>query len=590
MADVSSDAQRAVIEHGDGPAIVIAGPGSGKTFCITRRLDRLINHNNVDPPDILTLTYTNAAAKEMEQRAVGFMGDKAKGITFGTFHSVFFSVLSRHFRLSYKNILNPKARYMIIRDLIREFKIDASDINALCEELTANISRVKNNVGSVQDMMSPSDNISFEEVAERYEEKLKELRLIDFDDMILKCRSLFIRYPDILDEYRRKYKYIQVDEFQDINSVQYDVVRMLAAKDGNILVVGDDDQSIYGFRGAAPGIMKQFMEDFHGCARYELSVNYRCTGAIVEAGKKLISHNLDRIVKHPEAFDVTGERVEIRHLLNRDDEVRAIADIIDSRFPEDYAVLARTNGIASVIAGGLSRIGIKVSGKNRKYNVYETEAGKDILSYLKIAAGIYKREDILRVMNKPVRYIGREAFFKADCSLEDGLVYYKGDEERENSIRKWITDMKRISNMHPDAAMKYLLNIIGYQKYARSDGADIRILEELSKRAERYLTLKEWLYAVSNNKESEYEDDTAGGVSVMSIHASKGLEYKEVFIVDVNEGVIPGRRMKLMQEIEEERRLMYVGMTRAEKKLHLFYIDDEYGKKMRPSGFLEEVR
>ncbi len=589
MRDLTSSHQLAAIDHKDGPAMVIAGPGSGKTYVITRRFARLVDTHGIDPPDILTLTFTNAAAKEMRDRAYAFLGNKARGSTFGTFHSVFYSILKEHFRLSPENIIDSRQKYMIMCDIIRELKADTCDMASLADELLSGISRIKNGLNASFFSPVSGSDVTMDRIYEMYDRKLTAARLLDFDDMILKLKKLFLKYPEIQERYRKRYRYIQVDEFQDINPLQYEVLRMIG--DDNIFVVGDDDQSIYGFRGATSGMMKEFLKDHTDCALYKLYTNHRCTGSIVRSSQNLISHNMDRFYKELAAFDDTGEEVEIRCFSGRKDEIKGIAEKMDMDRLDDYAILSRTNRIGSIMAAGLMDLGIRVKHKGRRNDIYHTSTGEDIIAYLKVACDMHSREDLLRIMNRPERYIDREAFAKEGAVLGDALMYYRGDRQRTASIAKWISDMKMISHMRPGTAVKYLIGVVGYKEIDKR--WDPLAASCLMKSAERFLTIKEFLLYMENEEErmdrsgEKIDDET--GVSIMSLHASKGLEFREVFIVDVNEGIIPGRRVMGDTDIEEERRLLYVGMTRACKKLHIYYIEEEHGKRLIPSVFISEI-
>ena len=579
-------AQEAAIKHRDGPALVIAGPGSGKTFVITRRLDYLINNCHIKPSSILTITYTNAAAKEMKKRAWNFLGNSAYGLNFGTFHSIFYSVLKNRFAMSASNILKNSDKFIILSDIAVRIGLDTADMKGIADELSSIISRNKNGIAARDGL---SDTLR-EQLFTLYQDRLKEERLIDFDDMILKCLSLFKKEPETLEKWRDLYRYIQIDEFQDINNSQYELIKILAGDSGNIFAVGDDDQSIYGFRGASPGIMMRFLSDYPGADQYELNINYRCKRGIAEASESVIVMNTMRLAKHPEAFDKTGGRVNVAEFPDRMGEIKAIASLIDPASFGSYAVLTRTNELASYFADGLCRKGIPVIASSKGRSLYDGDIGKDVISYIRLALGAYERRDILRVMNKPLRYLSREAFAGEKARYEDALDFYKGRQGIFETAERFVSDIKLMGRMRPKAFMMYLKNVIGYEEYLKKEGRRTEELMLLCKEAERHGSLREWLDAVRTEEGQEGGEKnrayTGNGVAVMTLHASKGLEFREVFIVDVNEGIIPYHRAKLKEELEEERRLFYVGMTRAIDALHLFYIKDSFGKAMSPSVFL----
>ena len=579
-------AQCAAIKHRDGPAIVIAGPGSGKTFVLVKRLENLINNCQTEPSSILTITYTNAAADEMRRRAYTLLGSRAYAAGFGTFHSVFYGILKHSFSLNASNILKPRDKYMILSDIAVRMKLDTADMRTLADELAGMISRKKNGLSS----KTGADEAENEAVFSLYQERLKELRLIDFDDMILKCRSLFEKDPAVLKRWQERYRYIQIDEFQDINPIQYETAMLLAGNDVNVLAAGDDDQAIYGFRGAAPDIMQGFIKDHEGLSLYELQMNFRCSKPIAEAADKVIAENTLRIEKHHEAFNETGNDVDIRCFADREREISAMASEIEASGAADCAVLTRTNEFAAYFEEELERCGIPVKKSGKRKSIYESDTAKDVIAYMRLASGAYLREDILRVINKPMRYISREAFANDGAKPEDACAYYRGRGASFDNAVRFVNDIKMMGGMHPKSAMRYLMKVVGYGRIHKGDSIALNRLGLLSTESGKYSSIKQWLKAIEDTKDAGASfEDVSDGVSVLTLHASKGLEFKEVFIADVNEGVIPYHKAVLKEEIEEERRLFYVGMTRAIKKLHLFYIEDSFGKHMPPSRFLSSL-
>nr|MCR5747531.1 ATP-dependent helicase [Lachnospiraceae bacterium] len=620
-------AQRAAMRHGEGPALVVAGPGSGKTYTMTGRIAYLTDELKVDPSSILTLTFTKAAAKEMMTRAHSFIGDRASRITFGTFHSAAFSILKHTFGLTYANILKPSEKYIILRDLIIKAQIETPDMTEAVDELSSLIS-----CGSSQGGYFESETAKA--LMLEYKETLKKSRKLDFNDMLKKCRNLLLKDPNILSLWQDRYRFIQVDEFQDTDSIQYELIKLLAGKNENIYAVGDDDQSIYGFRGGSAGIMQQFIAEHRikedeafrvsGCSLkddisvrelkiYELGKNYRCSRPVVEAAVKVISENEDRIKKNQTAFVQTGEAIDIRGFDDRDAEMEEIVKIIKDSEPGQTAVLVRTNELAEIFASGLSRKGLRVDFKGRIRNIYKSEAGEDVMSYIRIALGRYTRNDLFRVMNKPDRGMGREAFATEPCTLEAAALFYRRVPEIRNNAECFAEDMKRMKGMKPKNAIRYLMKVVGYERYLLCNKAAYNDLCELAGIAGHYNSLEQWLKGAdmaeetgeSRMKRTERKGETAGedktdkkddtdradkiqinsekSVNILTLHACKGLEYREVFIADVNDGIIPYHRAKLKAEIEEERRLFYVGITRAEKKLHIFYTRGDYGKAREPS-------
>ena len=584
-----NEAQNAAISHDTGPALVLAGPGSGKTYTIVKRLENLIPNCDIEPSSILTLTYTNQAAREMKSRALSMIGGRARGTTFGTFHSVFYSILKSSFSLNSSNILKPSDKYMILSDIARGLRIDSQDMRSLADELSAIISRNKNGM----DMKSGFTDEENEKICSLYKERLRELRLIDFDDMIIKCRALFEKDEGMLKRWRERYRYIQIDEFQDINESQYDVVRQLAGADCNIFAVGDDDQSIYGFRGASPGIMQKFLKDYPKARVYSLEVNYRCSAPIAYASDRLIAENKNRIEKHHVSFNQTGDEPDVRCFKDRTKEIEAICEKIDKAHIEDYAVLLRTNELRDYFAEELERREISVKSLGKRKSIYDSDMAKDLISYLRLASGAFHREDLLRVLNKPMRYLSREAFASENAKPEDAMAYYKGAFRLYDEACRFAEDIRMMGKMKPKAAVRYLMNVVGYEKFLKGEGRSTDELYMLYDKAGHYSSIGQWLKEIENETASagngaSAENENKSGITVMTLHASKGLEFREVFICDVNEGIIPYHKAKLTEDIEEERRLLYVGMTRAIRKLHLFYIEESFGKELMPSSFLDD--
>ena len=331
----NSAAQDAAIRHRDGPALIIAGPGSGKTYTIVRRLENLIINCQIRPSEILTITYTKEAAREMRSRAYSLVGECAKEAAFGTFHSVFYSILRNTFSLNASNILKRRDKYLILRDIAGKLNLETSDIPSVVMELSTLISRSKNGMDTKSALGEEIDR----KAVTLYNEALKELRLIDFDDMIIKCRSLFERDPVCLKKWQERYRYIMVDEFQDTDPAQYDTIRLLAGERANLCVVGDDDQAIFGFRGADPQVLQRFLEDYPDAVKYELDINYRCHAPIADAADKVIEENSRRIKKHHSAFNLMGYKVDIRCFKDREKETDGIRKEINTDILGSYVIL-----------------------------------------------------------------------------------------------------------------------------------------------------------------------------------------------------------------------------------------------------------
>ena len=293
-----SDVQRQAVTHRDGPMLVLAGPGSGKTMVLTWRVRYLTEFYHINPGEILVITFTKAAAREMKERYLRLTGSQNTAVSFGTFHAVFFQILKLAYGYRADNILREEEKYRFLKDAVFRQKLEPDDEAELISSIAAEISRVKNERIDLQSYKAEScDTKSFCTIFNEYDNRLRRSNKIDFDDMLVYCYELLKERKDILSAWQRKFRYILVDEFQDINQIQYDVVRLLAAPENNLFIVGDDDQSIYRFRGAKPQIMLHFEEDYPGAARVLLDTNYRSTGAIVSGAGRVIAHNKDRFPK-----------------------------------------------------------------------------------------------------------------------------------------------------------------------------------------------------------------------------------------------------------------------------------------------------
>ncbi|MBO6111690.1 MAG: ATP-dependent helicase [Lachnospiraceae bacterium] len=600
MENKASAAQEAAIRHRDGPALVIAGPGSGKTYTLTHRLMYLTGECSVMPDNILIITFTNAAAAEMKKRASSLIPGKASYMTFGTFHSVFFLILKHTFGLTSANILKNEQRYAIINDGIKKSGIRTADKTALINDLTLTFSSCKNS-GRLNNKTELTD----EEVLslmEFYNNRLKEMRLLDFDDMLLKCRELFIKKPQILEIFKDRFRYILIDEFQDINSIQYEVVKLLAGDKANLFAVGDDDQSVYAFRGSVPETMKTFLEDYPEAKKYELLTNYRSKGCIVEAAGKVIGFNKNRIVKDISAFDMTKGELNILGFKDRKEELDHMASYIKDGLKtggyEDFAIFVRTNSMVSLFEEGLKARGIKCTVKGRVNSIYTSAVGRDILDYMRFVTGDDSRRTFTAIMNKPERHILRWTLTE-DTVDPDKLLSLHHDELRiREGIKKLINDRRMMSRLRPELAVHYLLNMTGYLGYLKAlSGKDSEKFEiykenafEIMERAASYGDIREWIKAAEEMDEAASKNAQENeGVPIMTMHASKGLEFKKVIIADTIEGIIPYSKAVHISELEEERRLFYVAMTRAQRELNILYIAEDRGRKTEKSRFVAEI-
>lgn len=607
-------AQKAAAAHKDGPCMVLAGPGSGKTLTIAKRIEYLITEYKVRPEEILVITFTKYAANEMKDRFCQVMGNVRMPVTFGTFHGIYYGVLKWAYRLNQGNLLTDMEREALLRQtagqLEWELTGESGDEREALKELAAEVGNVKNNCLDIEAYESKRYKTSlFRELYRLYESEKKKLKKIDFEDMLILCRELFLKRPDILKKWQEKFRYILVDEFQDVNQAQYDVVRLLAKPKGNLFVVGDDDQSIYGFRGAKPGIMLDFAKDYPKARRILLDVNYRSTAHIVNGALRVIRHNEERYDKKIRAQKGNGDTIHVQEAANPTAEgeyvLEKLREYRGKGIPYgEMAVLYRTSLDARALTEALAKGQVPFVMKERIDSVYDHFIGRDLISYLHLAQEGLERKHLLRVANRPKRYLSRDSM-EGQVSFESMRNFYCDKAWMIDRIDQLEWDLKMMKDKPPYAAIQYIRKGMGYDGFLReyADGNHIS-LDELKETADEiwlsareYRTVKEWFDHIENYKAVLNEQRDKGwkqtkdgqGVSLLTLHGAKGLEYELVFIIEGNEGSIPYRKAKLNQEIEEERRMFYVGMTRAKTRLIISYVKEKNGKALSPSRFIEEL-
>lgn len=603
-----NEAQTKAICHKNGPAMVLAGPGSGKTLVITRRVEYLIKKYGVRPEQILVITFTKAAAKEMRERFARITKDDRFPVTFGTFHGIYYGILKWAYRMNASNIFSEEEKMMLLREVIAGMELEIEDEKEFLQGIASEIGQIKNNRLSLEDYESSncSDQM-FRQIYEEYERRRKLLKKIDFDDMLVLCYELFQKRPDILQMWQKKFQYILIDEFQDINQVQYDVIRMLALPENNLFIVGDDDQSIYRFRGARPEIMLGFSKDYPNAKSIILDVNYRSTKAVVSAARRVIERNKNRYQKEIITVNEQGDNVhiqEVRHPVEESHYVREqIAKAVAAGTePSQIAVLYRTNTEPRALVETFMEYHIPFQMKEHLPNLYEHFIGRDFQSYMRMALGGRDRGDFLMIMNRPNRYIGRDSVDRGEISFENLRKYYMEKDWMVDRIDQLEVDLKVISRMTPYAAIQYIRKSVGYDlflnEYAIKRKMKLEDLQELiremEERAKEFKTIEEWFdhiekYTEELRMQAVTRTENRNAVSLMTFHAAKGLEYDTVFIIGANEDVTPYKKAELPEEMEEERRMFYVAMTRAKKHLTISYVREKNGKAMEQSRFLGEL-
>ena len=598
--------QAKAVSHKDGPCLVLAGPGSGKTLTIVNRIKYLIEKCNVRPEEILVVTFTRFAAQEMKNRLCSLMGKKNLPVTAGTFHGIFYGILRCTYRMNGQNILSEEEKYQLLREVISRQEAEVFDEEDFISDIAAEIGKIKNNRLDVEEYVSEKCSAeTFREIYSQYEEERKRRRKIDFDDMLVLCYNLLSSRPEVLEGWQRKFRYILIDEFQDINRIQYDVIRLLALPQNNIFVVGDDDQAIYGFRGADSELMFQFRKDYPQADQILLGMNYRSTEYIVRNSLKVIRHNARRFEKQLKAYRKGGACLHVQELADPAEEAEYILDeiekcISDGVRPEDIAVLFRIHTDAGPVAEALVERRIPFQMKEHLPNIYNHFIGKDIQAYFRLAMGERRRQDFLQVMNRPKRYIGRDSLAGRAVSFEDIRNHYCDKEWMLDRIDQFEWDVKMLAKMAPYAAIQYIRKRIGYDDFLRdyafshniprTDLTDV--IQEIAEAARPYRTLEEWFRHVEEYThilQEKQKKDNPEGVRLMTIHAAKGLEFHTVFILDANEGRIPYKKARTDAQTEEERRLFYVAMTRAREKLTVCYVKTKSGKETAPSRFVDEL-
>lgn len=603
-----NDSQIKAIKHGEHPMLVIAGPGSGKTTVLTARIKNLIDEYKAEPSRILVITFTKAAALQMEERFVSLTGRRC-GVTFGTFHAVFFKILRATYNYSVENIIKDDKRDFIIRQAVERSKMEPEDINEFVRNISGEISRVKTEGVDIEAYYSDScPEEEFRGIYKYYESQLRRSGLLDFDDMLLYCHRLLRERRDVLEAWQRRYKYILIDEFQDINKMQYEVIKMLALPENNLFVVGDDDQSIYGFRGSKPDIMLNFEKDFPGARRVILDTNYRSSGNIVEAAGRVIAFNKVRFVKNIGSANETGAKVEIAEFNTEAEQYARVAELIRDSVKNggasysDYAVIFRTNAAAAPLVRRFMEKNIPFMLRDGVPNIFEHWIAGDIRTYIDVALGSRSRADFLRIMNRPKRYIGRDYLTSETVSFDELEKLYEDKRWMTERLEKLKSDLNAMAEMSPYAMINYLRRGVGYDEYLaqyaeehRLDAKELYdVIDEIMESARNCRTFDLWFEYISNyTKELKESFDRArasdDAVTLTTMHSSKGLEYDCVFIPDANEGITPYKKAVLEPDIEEERRMFYVAMTRARRNLNIFYSLKRHNRELEPSRFVREI-
>ena len=606
--------QEEAIMHRDGPAMVLAGPGAGKTYVITNRVKALIDEYGVKPEQILVVTFSKAAAVEMKERFEMLTGGQRLPVRFGTFHSVFFQILRLAYHYEVKDIATPALKYRFLEEILNETGYEVDDKKEFLSDIEKEISRVKGEGIEIDCYFSSACSAEiFQKMYRGYQEKLQRHRCLDFDDMVVYTYQLLKEREDIRRRWQAQFRYLLIDEFQDINRLQYETVCMLAEPENNLFIVGDDDQSIYGFRGAKPGIMLSFPKRFPDTKQIVLGVNYRCSDEIMKAAERLIGKNNERYEKHIVANKGKEQPVHMKKCENLPDEAEKIVAQIQMYQKEgiayqEMAVLFRTNMQMRLLAGKLMEHGVPFTMRENLPNLFDTWMAKDIMCYLQLALGNRSHEKFLKIANRPVRYLSRTAFTEPEVSFDKLRAYYavKNQEWMEERIWNFEYDLKNLASLSPYAAIHFIRKGIGYDEFLktyadeRNVNADdwFDVLDEMQEMARDKKSIPEFLSFVENygdtleemrQEQKKQQVKEEPGVSLMTMHASKGLEFPVVFVPTLNEDIVPYRKAVQEGNLEEERRMLYVAMTRAKTYLHLSFVKERFHKEAEPSPFLYEI-
>ncbi len=588
--------------------LVLAGPGSGKTLVITRRTQWLIEKAGVAPGNILVVTFTRAAASEMRSRFDRLMDGRHLPVSFGTFHAIFFTILKYAYQYKVENILTEEEKYSVLRDIVHQIDVEMDDEKDFLMNIAGEISRVKGDLMPLEHFYSSNCSKDvFDEIYESYNRKLQRMRRLDYDDMLVQTWELFKARPDILKAWQKKYTYILIDEFQDINRIQYEIIRMLAKPENNLFVVGDDDQSIYRFRGAKPEILLGFTKDYPDAKMTILNHNYRSTGSVVKRAEALIRNNVHRYEKNMTATRELGHEVLVKAFVKPTDQyLKMIREIVDmhekNEIPwEEIAVIFRTNVQMAGLVEQLMVYNVPFVMKDSVPNIYQHWIAKDLFSYMNIAFGENRREDYLRIINRPNRYISRSYIDEDPVNLNHVKDYMENREWMLDRVEQLEYDLYMLASMAPYPAIQYIRHSIGYDEYLKEYAAYrgikaddlLEILDELMDKSHAYQTWEEWFKAIDQYSEtlkikSRRRFEEAEGIRLLTMHGAKGLEYEVVYIPDANTGLTPHKKALTESEKEEERRMFYVAMTRAKQDLRVYFTRERYGKTAEMSSFIGE--
>ena len=607
--------QQKAVNHIKGPMLVLAGAGSGKTKVLTNRIANLIE-NGVSPYNILAITFTNKAAKEMKDRVVNLIGDSANNIQISTFHSLGVKMLKENYTLlGYERnftIIDSDDALTIIKKIMKDLNMNKEYYNP--REIRNKISSAKNEMMDIDKFSKIEFDHKIVEVYKIYQKKLKQGNSVDFDDLLILPIKLFKNYPNILNDYQERYKYILIDEYQDTNEAQYTFSRLLSSKYRNIFVVGDNDQAIYAFRGANYKNILNFEKDYPECETILLEENYRSTKNILNAANSVIKNNRERKDKNLWSNNEEGDKIKYKKVSNEKEEASFVVEEIKTLLSkgvkeEDIAVLYRTNAQSRTIEEEMLK-------KNIKYRVvgsfyfYNRKEIKDLLCYLRLISNHKDDVSLLRIINTPKRGIGEKTIENLINTAESSntSIYEAITSGKELVFKNLIEELTQDSQ---SLSLTELVDTILEKSGIKKELTNSKLLEDeirlenlnefkgvTKNYEEEYGTanLEEFLEEISLVSDITEHQNSSSRVSLMTVHSVKGLEFDYVFIIGMEEGIFPHYNAindGSNSAIEEERRLCYVAITRAKKKLYITSADTRmlFGNTSRnlPSRFINEI-
>ena len=597
--------QQAIVDFIRGQALVVACPGSGKTTTMIARAKAIID-SGVDPSSILIMTFTKEAAENMQKKFESQYGKTT--IRFGTIHSICFQALRELKGYSEENIITEAEKWDFFGKILKK-KVPKNEMEEFIKGLITEISFVKNcmckSTEYVPEVCSIED---FCKCYKAYEIHKRKEKKIDFDDMLLVARQMFLNDDAITETFHKKYPYIMVDEFQDTNFVQADIIYRNVGKDGNLCVVGDDDQSIYGFRSADSTIMLDFPKKYPNCKIFHLDTNYRSEPEIIEYANRLIKHNTIRFDKKFESFKTGEAEVVCQKHYTTIEQCTKVVQMIEYLHQtkkvdyQDIAVLYRTNRENQLMISKLLKHNIDFYTTESIHDHHSEKAFLDILCYYRLSQNNEKPGDLQDILNRPSRYLKTEAF--KDCKFQkeemlERCEYLKNRSKARIAVNQMFKDIEQLSKKNPSDFIQYLYYImdyresyVSYMEYlgkTRPEAEDV--LNTLEEEASNFSTMEEWVnYAKTYVYRLRERSKSRKGICLSTYHASKGLEWDNVFLLNCNEGYAPYRKAETKEQIEEERRLFYVAFTRAKKNVYLSYTEENGKKQVAPSRFLKEMK